>query len=534
MRKIYKLYLPFIIALSVVTGIIVGLRLNKGGSHEAIFEYPSHNKISALLDLIQREYVDAVYKDSITEELIPQFLEKLDPHSIYIPASQFQAVNEPMVGNFGGIGVEFNMLTDTISIVNTVKNGPSEKVGVIAGDKILYVNDSLVAGQNIPSGNIVKMLKGQIGTDVNIRVLRANEPDLLDFTITRGSIPIYSVDVSYMLNEDLGYLKIARFARTTFDEFVHHTRSLQERGMKKMIIDLRGNTGGYMDAAINIANQFLGKGKLIVYTEGRAKPRQDYYANASGICLATEVAILIDQGSASASEILAGAIQDNDRGLILGRRSFGKGLVQQETQFADQSVVRLTIARYHSPSGRCIQRPYENKEDYYSDIRERFVHGEMEDQDSIAHNDSLKYQTLQGRTVYGGGGISPDVFISIDTTRLNPYARKVLGLSLPYRFAFDYTQANREKLKALKTPEEFVTYLQKQGVLKQFVKYATTKDVKANWKQINQEKEILEIQITANICRNILNDEGFYPIIKAIDKDLLESIRYIEKEGLVL
>src|SRR5665647_19009 len=356
-------------------------------------------------------------------------LKKLDPHSVYIPAKDLARSNEPLQGNFEGIGISFSMLTDTILVISTIPGGPSEKLGLLPGDKILYVNDSLVAGKHIPDERIMGMLKGQRGTLVKIKILRSGQKELLPFEITRDKIPIYSVDVDYMVNDTTGYIRINTFAMTTYDEFMKGLRELKEKGMTRLILDLRGNSGGIMEAAIQIANQFLKEGQLIVYTKGRAQPRSEARATGKGEFETGDLVVLIDEWSASASEILAGALQDNDRGTIIGRRSFGKGLVQEPISFSDGSGMRLTIARYYTPTGRSIQKPYKDGfEKYFNDFNQRYIRGEFEVSDSIHFPDSLKFTTPGGRIVYGGGGIMPDKFVPADTTGLSPYFLKIRSL----------------------------------------------------------------------------------------------------------
>jgi len=469
----------------------------------------------------------------LVESTIPTVLENLDPHSVYIPASDLQEVNEPLDGGFDGIGITFNMPEDTIIVITTIPGGPSERVGIIPGDRIVTIDDSTVAGVDINQNDIVKMLKGPNGTSVKVGVNRKGIEEPITFEIIRDKIPIYSVDVSYMVEEDIGYIKISRFARTTYQEFIEAVDKLQNMGMQKIIIDLRGNNGGYMDAATNIVNEFLSEGKLIVYTEGKARPRQNIYSNAKGRCLNTQVAVLLDEFSASASEILAGAIQDNDRGAVIGRRSFGKGLVQEQILFSDGSAVRLTIARYYTPTGRSIQKPYDNgTDDYYYDISNRYIHGEFQERDSIQLNDSLKYTTPGGRTVYGGGGIMPDFFVPLDTTGITTYFNQVARRNIIYRFAFEYADNNRSKLSEFNNAKGIENFLEQQKILDKFVIFAKENGVKPNYKQIEDSKQVLETQLKAYIARNIIDNEGFYPIIRRIDNTLIKAIEIIESNNI--
>jgi carboxyl-terminal processing protease len=537
------IFLPVIISLALVVGILVGnwitqirvrsivtdevskqrFSIRPGGGGLSLA--PKGNKISSAVQYIVNEYVDTVSMSGMNEAVMPALLENLDPHSLYIPASDFQRFSEPLVGNFSGIGVSFNMTDDTVAIINTIPNGPSEMVGVMAGDRIIMVDDSLVAGVNMPSDDIVKMLKGPKNTVVKVTIYRREEPKPLDFEITRDDIPIYSVDVAYMVNEKTGYIKISQFAQTTYNEFLEGIQKLKSQGVEKLIIDLRRNGGGIMEAATMIADQFLEEGQLIVYTEGRSRPRENDYATSRGILKDDKVVVLIDESSASASEILAGAIQDNDRGLVIGRRSFGKGLVQEEMRFNDGSALRLTVARYYTPTGRSIQRPYENgKEDYYHDFADRFMRGEFEHQDSIKFDDSQRFVTPGGKIVYGGGGIMPDVFVPVDTTGSSEYYNKVRSLGLMYRFAFYYTDLNRAALEAFNTAADIEAYLDDRDIMPQFINYAKNKGVDPDYEDIKTSGEILKKTIKAYVARNLIDNEGFYPIIAEIDNTLQVAI----------
>jgi len=538
------IFLPVIISLTLVVGILVGnwitgIRVRsivtdevskqrfsiRPGSGSGFSLSPKGSKISSALQYIVNEYVDTVTMSTMNEAVMPALLENLDPHSLYIPASDFQRFSEPLVGNFSGIGVSFNMTDDTVAIINTIPNGPSEMVGIMAGDRIIMVDDSLVAGINMPSDDIVKMLKGPKNTVVKVSVYRREEPAPLDFEITRDDIPIYSVDVAYMIDDKTGYIKISQFAQTTVREFLEGVEKLKSQGVEKLIIDLRRNGGGIMEAATMIADQFLEEGQLIVYTEGRSRPRENDYATSRGMLKDDKVVVLIDESSASASEILAGAIQDNDRGLVIGRRSFGKGLVQEEMRFNDGSALRLTVARYYTPTGRSIQRPYDNgKEDYYHDFADRFMRGEMEHQDSIKFDDSQKFITPGGKIVYGGGGIMPDVFVPVDTSGSSEYYNKVRSLGLMYRFAFYYTDLNRAALESFKTANEIEGYLDDSDFLPQFINYAKTKGLDPNYDEIRTSELILNKTIKAYVARNLIDNVGFYPIIAEIDHTLQVAI----------
>lgn len=526
-----SIWLPIIIALSIALGIFLGKTLPGNNSHPPMTVRPRTDKVGNILNIIEAKYVDTIDRKAIVEDAIPYILNKLDPHTVYIPARDFQRMNEPLQGNFEGIGVSFNMLTDTVLIINTIPGGPSEKAGIMAGDKIIYVGDSLIAGQNIPDQGVISLLKGPRGTEVSIRILRKGEDALLPFTIKRDKIPIYSVDVSYMVDDSTGYMKISRFSMTTYSEFLEGLHKLKDSGMQKLIIDLRGNVGGVMDPATQIADEFLEKGKLIVYTEGRASPRQDIYATERNSFLDGELVILLDEWSASASEILAGAIQDNDRGAIIGRRSFGKGLVQEPMAFNDGSALRLTIARYYTPTGRSIQKPYNNgTEEYYEDLHDRFARGEAWDVDSIHFADSLKFTTPGGKIVYGGGGIMPNYFVPADTTGGSDYFNRLRRTSLIYRYALKYSDENREKLSTLLSPQEFVNFLQQESVKKKFISYAAALGVNSTRSGLAKSGDIIEIQLMAYIARNFIDNDGFYPIWEDLDTTLKAAIKYLVEE----
>ncbi len=531
-NKGIKVFLPLIIAVAIAAGILLG-RFYKGLQTENRFIIiPKANKLDNLLNYIEDEYVDEVSKEILVENTIPKILEELDPHSQYIPAKDLQKVNEPLEGNFSGIGIQFNMLDDTLVVIQVIANGPSEKVGILPGDRIVKVNNEIVAGCSMPSDSIVKRLRGPKGTKVTINVLRRNVKDLLVFTIIRDNIPLYSVDIGYMIKKEIGYIKLNKFSRTTTEEFITSLTQLRSQGMKKLILDLRENGGGYMDAAVYIADQFLAGNELIVYTQGKARKREDFRSTPGGLATDIALTILIDENSASASEILAGAIQDNDRGIIIGRRSFGKGLVQEQKNFSDGSALRLTIARYYTPTGRCIQKPYNrNINDYYNDINIRYINGEMESADSVKFADSMKYITPAGKIVYGGGGIMPDIFVPIDTTGITNYYIEVRNKGLLYNFTLDYSDMNRKELSRLNSTEDFVEYLQKDNVLRRFISYAAKNGVKDRPAEIRASEKILKAQLYAYIARNFLDNYGFYPIIRSIDNTLQKAIEVMEKQN---
>ncbi len=556
--KIFKnkdrliIYGPIIIALAVVTGILLGnlftqlkvrslisneiSRQTKGnrigiGSGHGLNFTQKNDKINSALYYVLNDYVDSVPFDKINEEVVPAILKNLDPHSVYIPARDFQKYNEPLTGNFSGIGVLFNMNEDTVAIIRPLPNGPSDMVGILPGDRIVEVEGTVVAGVEMDNEEIVSMLKGEKGTTVRIKVKRRGKPELIDFEIVRDDIPIYSVDAHYMVNDETGYVKISSFAQTTYQEFIDAVEDLKTRGMNKVIIDLRSNGGGIMDAAIKIADQFLEHSRLVVYTEGRSRPRKNEYATSKGILKENEVVIIIDEFSASASEILAGAIQDNDRGLIVGRRSFGKGLVQEQMSFPDGSAIRLTVAKYYTPTGRSIQKPYNGDlKDYYNDIADRYRHGEFENADSISFSDSLKYYTPGGKVVYGGGGIMPDRFVPVDTTYYSEYLNKATNLGLPHRFAFHYTDQHREELNAFTTASQIAEYLDEDKLKREFIQFAESKGLKTDYEGLNVSEKFLLTQIKAYVARNIIDNDGYYPIIKEIDHTLQVAIEELSTQ----
>lgn len=522
---------PLVLAIAIVVGILIGRFFNSGDQQKMLYIYPRADKISNIMTYIEREYVDKIDKDKLAEEIIPKILAELDPHSQYVAASEFQKANEPLEGNFSGIGVQFNMLNDTLVVLQTIANGPSEKIGILPGDRILIVDGDTVAGKNVPSDSIVPRLKGPRGTEVRVGIQRKRVKKLLYFNIIRDNIPLYSMDIAYMIRPEIGYLKLNKFARNTYNEFTEGTLNLLKQGMKTMILDLRGNGGGYLDAAVRIVEQFLEEDKLIVYTEGNAQDRQEYKTSKKGAFRDLDLTILIDEGSASASEILAGAIQDNDRGTIIGRRSFGKGLVQEQFMFSDGSAIRLTIARYYTPTGRCIQKPYNkgNEEDYYSDISNRYVHGELLEKDSIKFNDSLKYYTPAGKVVYGGGGIMPDVFVPFDTSDITNYLMDIRNSGLLYTYSLQYADTKRRELSKYNNYKEIYIYLEKQNVLQKFIDHASRNNIPFKPKQFKISKMVIKVQLYSYIIRNIMDNEGYYPVIEQIDNTLLEAVDYIQE-----
>lgn len=525
-------FTPVIIAISVVAGILIGTFYAKhyGGNKLGIIN-GSSNKLNALLHVIDDQYVDTVDMSQLVENAMPQILAELDPHSTYIPAQKLEEVNSELEGSFSGVGIQFTIQEDTIHVNSVVSGGPAEKVGLMAGDRIVTVDDSLFVGKDLTNEKAMRTLKGPKGSQVKLGVKRITEKELLDFVVTRGDIPQNTIDAAYMISNDFGYVQISKFGRTTHVELLNAIAQLSHQNCKGMIIDLRENTGGYMEAAIRMVNEFLPEGKLIVYTQGRKYPRMEEYANGTGSCQNIPLVVLIDQGSASASEIFAGAIQDNDRGTIVGLRSFGKGLVQQPIDFSDGSAIRLTIARYYTPSGRCIQRPYENGKDskYEMDWLDRYEHGEFFSADSVKLDKKLRYSTSLGRPVYGGGGIMPDVFVPRDTTGVTSYLMEVSNKGLLIQFSFQYTDRNRAKLDQFNDEKELQKYLEKQNIVEQFVQFAAQKGVKRRNLLINKSRKLLERNLYGNIIYNIQGKEAYIRYINRDDATVLKALEILER-----
>ena len=537
-RNIWIIVVIVLTALSaLLLGNLIAERAQRGRNLKdlsGLFSFGNSSKVSDLLSLIDGQYVDSVDLDSITDEVMSDIVSKLDPHSVYIPAKDLEAVNSELEGSFSGIGVQFNIQSDTVMIVSVISGGPSEKVGLMAGDRIVKVNDTAFVGKGVVSNEkVMRKLRGPKGTEVKLGVRRQGTKEVLSYTIQRGEIPINSVTVAYIIEPGVGFIGLNNnFGNNTYDEFLHSIAELRAKGARKYIIDLRENSGGLMDVAIRMINEFLPKGQMIVYSEGKAYPRTDAKADGTGSCINYPMVVLIDEFSASASEIFAGAIQDNDRGLIVGRRSFGKGLVQTQIPFSDGSAVRLTVARYFTPSGRSIQKPYVRGKsaDYEMDLLKRFEHGEFDTKDSIQVADSLKFKTLKGRTVYGGGGIMPDIFVPRDTLQYSPYLTKVVNYGYTYQFAFQYTDKNRTKLSKFKNWQEMDQFLTSQNLLSEFVAFAASKGVPANQREINVSKNLLLTQIKSYIVRNMIGDSNFYPLLNREDETVKKALEAIKKE----
>jgi carboxyl-terminal processing protease len=535
MNRKYAVYIPLLLIITLVAGFYAGNSIARRSylSARQKVSQPA-NKLGNIVRLIEAAYVDTVNTSEIVEKSIPVILENLDPHSTYIPARDMQEEEEVMQGNFSGIGVQFSIQEDTIMIVDVISGGPSAKLGILAGDRIVRVNDSIVAGKGIKNDQVLKLLRGKKGTQVKVSILRKGFKSLFNFDITRDEIPIYSVDVSYMIDNETGFIKVSRFAEQTYREFTKAMEKLDKEGASKIIVDLRGNPGGYLNSVIQMLNDFLVKDDPILVTRGKSQPVKTYTANSHNIWSNKKLYVLIDEFSASASEIFAGAIQDNDRGIVIGRRSFGKGMVQEQIPFSDGSAVRLTVARYYTPSGRCIQKSYnEGNEKYFEDLFARMKHGEFEVADSIHFADSLKYHTKKGRNVYGGGGIMPDFFEPADTSGRSTYFEKIYQDGLVYQYAFRFSDQHREMLLKMKNAYEISNYLENQKILNQFVSFAESKGIPADKEGLKASGMIIETQLKAYIARNILGEEGYYPVIQQIDKTLLKAVEISHRNLLV-
>lgn len=494
------------------------------------------DKMMQTVNAVRNYYVDPIDLDTIYEKAIPSLLSELDPHSEYIPARLFNEVNESLEGEFDGIGIVFNAMTDTITVLNVVPQGPSFKAGVRSGDRILRIDDRDVAGQGIAQDSLVKLMRGKRGTKVKLAIERQTLDELVEVEVVRDAIELHSIETAFMLDKEagIGYVRLSQFARTSYDELREALQKLRSEGLQKLIIDLRGNTGGFLDQAILIANEFLPAEKLIVYTEDRHGNKQKEYSRGNGTSTDLGLAILVDETSASSSEILAGAIQDNDRGLVLGRRTFGKGLVQTQIPFADGSAVRLTVARYYTPTGRSIQKPYTAGDEmaYHMEIFDRYMHNEFFSADSIHFDESLKFTTPGGRTVYGGGGIMPDIFIPMDTVGITRYYTKVWDSNTLYRYTLRYADRHREALDKVTTLEELDSLLSADDLLSDFVCYAEQQGIATNRHELNISRDIILAQLRAYIGRNALGDDsGFYYNIYPVDKVMRRAVEELKLQN---
>ena len=524
---------PLLLAAGVAGGVLLGQYLGRNSTSSRIENMLSRmsvptNKLTYTLSLIENQYVDSVSMDSLAEHVIPRLVEELDPHSVYIPASEMRELNEPLEGEFDGIGVVFNMATDTVIVLNVIPHGPSDKAGVKAGDRIIEIDDSLVAGRKIPQNAIVKRLRGPRGTKVRLGLDRQGISDRVEVEVERGVIPIKSVEAAFRIDEGIGYVKLGQFARTTHQEVRRALDTLRAQGVERLIFDLRGNSGGYLDQAIAVANEFLHEGQLIVYTEDRHHEQLREYADGRGTAQDMEVVVLIDEGSASSSEILAGALQDNDRGTIVGRRSFGKGLVQRQIPYADGSALRLTTARYYTPTGRSIQKPYTigDEASYEEDLWNRYRNNEFFSADSINFADSLRRVTPGGKVVYGGGGIMPDVFVPADTTDVTKYFVEVAGRNILSRYTIEYADRHREALNAVQSLDELKQLLDSDKTLvEDFIRYAARQGVAPRRADIARSRRLIEAQLRAYIGRNTaLEDNGFYINIQPVDNVVTRAL----------
>lgn len=517
----------------LITWVCVCLALSLGAQNNKLFNSPSR-KLQLAEFAIANLYVDEVDEDELVEDAIISMLKELDPHSTYSDPEEVRKLNEPLQGNFDGIGIQFNMATDTLFVIQPVSGGPSEKVGILAGDRIIEVNDTVIAGVKMSTEDVMRRLRGKRGTKVNVKIQRRGVKELLPFTITRDKIPVYSLDASYMVNDHIGYIRINRFAATTGKEFVDALHRLQKAGMKDLILDLQGNGGGYLNAAIELADQFLGRKELIVYTEGRRNPRAEFDAKGDGDFLNGRLVVLVDEFSASASEIVTGAIQDWDRGVVVGRRTFGKGLVQRPVDLPDGSMIRLTVARYYTPSGRCIQKPYESVEEYNRDLIDRYNRGEMLSADSIHFPDSLRYKTLRlGRTVYGGGGIMPDYFVPVDTTMYTDYYLALRDKGAIVQQNLKWVDAHRaEWLKRYKDFRHFDREFEITPAMLEELK-VLGKTLGAEYKEEEYQAALplIKAQLKALIARDLWDMSEYFQVINRLSASMNKAVELLEKPG---
>ena len=534
LNSIKKTYIPLLFSLLFILGIIFGSFIGSPVSlkqKNEIIKGAKGDKIYDIINYINQAYVDSTNSKELEDKAIKGLLQSLDPHSEYIPSSEYNDINEQLEGKFEGIGVQFRLEKDTIFVINTISGGPSGKVGIRAGDRIILINNKIFTGRRITNEIVIRNLKGKAGTKVKVSILRRGIKSLIDFTITRDEIPTYSVDASFIIKNHIGYIKISKFSATTIEEFSKALSTLEKQGLQKLILDLRGNGGGYLESAIKVADELLQKGKMIVYTKGNHSPKREIFATGEGVFEKNPLVVLIDDWSASASEIVTGAIQDNDRGTIIGRRSFGKGLVQEQMKLKDGSAIRLTIARYYTPTGRCIQKPYDNGvEDYYDKFYERFINGELQNPDSIHFKNKLKYKTPAGKIVYGGGGIMPDIYIVVKKDEFPQFYSKSLNKGLIFQYAFDYADKNRNELKNYKNINNFTAKFNvSSSLLTEFYSYAIKKGISKDIDYKESEK-YLKLQLKADIARNLFNEEAYIKLINPIDKTISKAIEVLEKE----
>ena len=533
-RTSLSVFFPLFMALMLAAGLVIGYGLRGGGQQMPGFlatrEPAAADKIGEVIDLLDRQYVDTVRTDHLVDEVIEDLLQRLDPHSYYITSTELRAAQEPLEGSFEGIGVEFTIQRDTVIVIAPVEGGPSEKLGVRAGDRFISADGKPLAGVGITNQDVMDRLRGPGGSKVIVSILRKGKKKPFDVEIERGKIPINSVAASLMTPDKVGYIKLVRFARTTHAEFVDAAKELLDKGMKELVIDLRGNGGGFLDQAIEMADELLPAGRMIVYTEGRMHPRKDELATKGGLLETIPLAILIDEGSASASEILAGAVQDNDRGIVVGRRSFGKGLVQEHIMLPDSSAVRITTARYYTPSGRSIQRPYGEGIDYEGDFESRFEHGELLSADSIQLDSAKAYTTVGGRAVFGGGGIMPDVFVPADTADGSEYLSQLFYTGTLNQFTFDVADRDRSQLENYRDADEYISrYVVSSALLDELATYAEKQGIKPDPSALSRSRKPIASRVKAGIARNLWGAQGYYSILLETDSIFLKAQRELEK-----
>lgn len=521
--------MPIIYSVILVIGVLFGIYISKSNGIVTASKGGDNLYINEIFSLIENEYVDTVNMKELQEKALTKMLESMDPHSEYIKPEVLDEVNENLYGSFHGIGVSFRIEKDTIAIINTIKGGPSEKVGILAGDRIIYVGDSLVAGTKVTNNTAMSLLKGPKKTKVDIKVKRRGIDELLDFTIVRDVIPTYSVDVSYMIDENIGFIKMTKFSATTHKEFVNALKKLKAEGMTQLILDLRGNTGGYLGEAVGVVDEMLADNNLIVYTQGEHRDRSYIFSRHRGLWENNDVVVLIDEGSASASEIVAGALQDNDRGTIIGRRSFGKGLVQEQFDLGENGAVRLTVARYYTPTGRCIQKPFSGtKEEYLLEELTRYETGEMFNADSIHFADSLKYVTPGGKIVYGGGGIMPDIYVPLENDSSRYFFNKMANSGILFQYAFDYADSHRKEIMkygdAKKFNEKFVFT---DAMFNELMRRTEDKKIKGTEKDKAKARELAEPLFKAYVARDVFGDEAFYQLYQPMDDILQKAIEQL-------
>lgn len=524
----FQISLPFVLCIGLAGGVLLGAGLtNKSGGTEVSRDV---QKLREVLSLVKSEYVDDTKTDDLVEEAIVHILGKLDPHSAYISSKDRIAANEDLQGNFEGIGIEFSIFNDTLTVVHAISGGPSEAVGMRPGDRIVKVNDKLIANTKLTNLDVMRYLKGPKGTEVKIEVIRKNKKEPITFTIIRDKIPQFSVDAAYLVTPEIGYVKVNRFSQNTYQEVHDALTKLRKEGMKKLVLDLQGNPGGYMDQAISIADEFLPKGEKIVFTKGQEKKYdEDAMATEKGDFEKGDLIVLVNEGSASASEIVSGALQDNDRALVVGRRSYGKGLVQRPFNLSDGSEVRLTISRYYTPSGRTVQKPYENLDEYDKDIVKRYKHGEFFTADSIHFNDSLKYKTLNGRTVYGGGGIMPDYFVPLDTTLTSKYFNELSYANILREFAFNYAEQNNASLKKMSFAIYQRDFQVTDAMLNQLTVMGKKSKIEPDYADLKKNKKLFQVYLKAEIARRIWGNEAFYPIYNETNEVLQQAIKLFDR-----